>query len=537
MDLPMPVVDRMSSLQTYSQGSIPTIIIEPPVTSKETTRNSYRRKSCSLESLHSEEGSWTGSDKASSVYRGIHRLVQTFADRAYRVKERVVVQSSTPPSTPSNDEVKKEKKPDRPHPEPLIQNDDTPAANDWMEEEKGFWCCRISKQLLPTFPKVLEPQSKIYISWLLIVTLCFVYNAWSIFLRALFKYQTPENLPYLLGIDYFCDAVYIVDILVFKVRVKYIQDGLWVDDLAATKNNYFKKSMFKMDLLSLLPLDLLYLVYGFNALFRFPRMLKVQTFWEFFNRIDAVAKSPYIIRILRTLIYMLYLIHLNACAYYAMSVWEGIGSNDWVFQGEGNAYVRCMYFATKTATSIGKNPKPKNEYEYIFMTFSWLTGVFIFAFLIGQIRDIVATATQNTTQYQQVTDQMIQYMRNLNVPENLQYRVRLWLNHTWEQQKTLYESKILDSLPKKMKTDVALNVHYNTLVKVQLFKDCDEALLRDLVLKLQPLLFLPGDYICKKGEMGREMYIVNKGLVQVMGGEKGDVVLATLSEGSVFGEI
>ncbi|XP_013785149.2 cyclic nucleotide-gated cation channel beta-3-like [Limulus polyphemus] len=292
-----------------------------------------------------------------------------------------------------------------------------------------------------------------------------------------------------------------------------------------------------MDLLSLLPLDLLYIIYGFNAIFRFPRMLKVQTFWDFFNRMDAVAKSPYIIRILRTLIYMMYLIHLNACAYYAMSVWEGIGSNKWVFQGDGNAYVRCMYFATKTATSIGKNPKPENEYEYIFMTFSWLTGVFIFAFLIGQIRDIVATATQNTTQYHQVMDKMVQYMRNLNLPDDLQRRVRLWLNHTWEQQKTLHEDKILDSLPKKMKTDVAINVHYSTLVKVQLFKDCDKALLRDLVLKLKPMLILPGDYICKKGEIGKEMYIVNKGLVQVMGGEKGDVVLATLSEGSVFGEI
>ncbi|XP_023243863.1 cyclic nucleotide-gated cation channel beta-3-like [Centruroides sculpturatus] len=99
------------------------------------------------------------------------------------------------------------------------------------------------------------------------------------------------------------------------------------------------------------------------------------------------------------------------------------------------------------------------------------------------------------------------------------------------------EGAILDSLPRKMKTDVAINVHYNTLIKVQLFKDCDKALLRDLVLKLKPVLFLPGDFICMKGEVGKEMYIVNKGLVQVMGGENGDVVLATLSEGSVFGEI
>jgi hypothetical protein len=35
------------------------------------------------------------------------------------------------------------------------------------------------------------------------------------------------------------------------------------------------------------------------------------------------------------------------------------------------------------------------------------------------------------------------------------------------------------------------------------------------VLKLQPMLFLPNDYICRKGDVGKEMFIVTIGQVQV----------------------
>ncbi|GLV39199.1 Cyclic nucleotide-gated ion channel subunit B [Carabus blaptoides fortunei] len=306
---------------------------------------------------------------------------------------------------------------------------------------------------------------------------------------------------------------------------------------STTRQFIRERIRYLRDLVSLLPLDILYFYFGPDmVILRIPRMVKLHTFWGFFVNVDRILASPHMVRILRTLMYMMYLIHLNACAYYAFSVWEGLGSNDFVFNGKGNAYIVCFYFATKTATSIGKNPKPKKEIEFMFMTFSWLMGVFVFALLIGQIRDIIATATRSQTEYRKLVDETLEYLRRLNMPPDLMRRVQMWFTFTWATQHTLDENSIMDCLPHKMKTDIAIKVHIQTLNKVKLFADCDEALLRELVLKLRSVIYLPGDMICHKGDVGHEMYILQSGQVEVLGAEDSQV-LATLTEGSVFGEI
>ncbi|CAH0558268.1 unnamed protein product [Brassicogethes aeneus] len=456
----------------------------------------------------------------------IRHLVYAFSSRAQAAREKIDA-PATPSSISSRETVDQT---------PLKPKLSISFSDKYVEEEDTIF--KTNRGLVSRIKgKIIDPNSKTYITWMSLAAMAVLYNAWVIPLRSTFPTQTKDNRAVWMAFDYIGDFVYVVDMILIQPRVKYLHEGFWVTDVKLLSRNYVKNKHFKLDLISLLPLDLLYFLLGPDfVILRVPRFFKMHTFWEFFSFVDKLLANPYLIRITRTLMYMMYLIHLNACAYYAFSAWEGIGKNNFVFSGNGSAYIKCFYFATKTATSIGKNPKPTQETEYMFMTFSWLMGVFVFALLIGQIRDIFSTAQRSKTEYRKLVDETLEYMRRLNLPQDMQRRVQLWFNYTWETQHTLDENTIMDCLPHKMKTDIAINVHIQTLSKVKLFADCDEALLRELVLQLKSVIYLPGDIVCKKGDVGKEMYIIQSGKVQVIG-TRNDEVLATLSEGSVFGEI
>lgn len=98
------------------------------------------------------------------------------------------------------------------------------------------------------------------------------------------------------------------------------------------------------------------------------------------------------------------------------------------------------------------------------------------------------------------------------------------------------EVAILQHLPERLRAEVAVSVHLSTLSRVQIFQNCEASLLEELVLKLQPQTYSPGEYVCRKGDIGREMYIIREGQLAVVA-DDGVTQYAVLGAGLYFGEI
>ena len=139
-------------------------------------------------------------------------------------------------------------------------------------------------------------------------------------------------------------------------------------------------------------------------------------------------------------------------------------------------------------------------------------------------------------EFQNRMDAIKQYMVFRKVGPELESRVINWFDYLWANKASMNEETVLNMMPGKLKGEMAMHVHLETLQKVRIFQDCEQGLLADLVLKLKLQVFSPGDYVCRKGDVGKEMYIIKRGKLDVVA-EDGIKVFVTLGEGVVFGEL
>ncbi|KAM5207077.1 cyclic nucleotide-gated channel beta-1 isoform 5-T9 [Hipposideros larvatus] len=481
-----------------------------------------------------DRASSTASQNSAIINDRLQELVKLFKERTEKVKEKLIDPDVT------SDEESPKPSPAKKAPEPAP--DTKPAVVGPVEEEHycDMLCCKFKSRPWKKhqFPQSIDPLTNLmYILWLFFVVMAWSWNCWLIPVRWAFPYQTPHNIHLWLLMDYLCDLIYFLDITVFQMRLQFVKGGDIITDKKEMRNNYLKSPRFKMDVLCLLPLDFLYLKLGVKPLLRLPRCLKYMAFFEFNNRLESILSKAYVYRVIRTTAYLLYSLHLNSCLYYWASDYQGIGSTHWVYDGVGNSYVRCYYWAVKTLITIGGLPDPKTLFEIVFQLLNYFTGVFAFSVMIGQMRDVVGAATAGQTYYRSCMDSTVKYMNSYKIPRSVQNRVKTWYEYTWHSQGMLDESELMVQLPDKMRLDLAIDVNYDIVSKVALFQGCDRQMIFDMLKRLRSVVYLPNDYVCKKGEIGREMYIIQAGQVQVLGGPDGKSVLVMLKAGSVFGEI
>ncbi|KAL3244214.1 hypothetical protein MRX96_018841 [Rhipicephalus microplus] len=395
---------------------------------------------------------------------------------------------------------------------------------------------------------VINPDENALFVWLWILTWCVLYNAWALILRQTFTELQTSSVHLWFVADSFADLVYLLDIVV-QFRTGYLEQGLMVCEARKLAGHYVRSKPFLMDLLALTPLDLLQFQIGIAPLLRFPRFIKVYRCYRFYYMVESRTIYPNLWRVVNLIHILLLLSHWFGCFYYMLSEFENY-DGDWTYhkpdspewKALGRKYLASLYWSTLTLTTIGDLVTPSSNLQYIFTILCYLIGVFIFATIVGQVGNVITNRNASRLEFERLLDGAKLYMRHHKVPHQMQRRVQRWYDYSWSRGRMQGGGDInsaLGCLPDKLKTELALHV--------TIFQECQPEFLHDLVLKMRAYIFTPGDLICRKGEVAREMFIIADGILEAskvawllrarcVHSETGKV-LTQMKAGDFFGEI
>ena len=133
-------------------------------------------------------------------------------------------------------------------------------------------------------------------------------------------------------------------------------------------------------------------------------------------------------------------------------------------------------------------------------------------------------------------DDIKRYMYVHQVKQELQDQVEHFMDYLWRAHRGMTnEAAFLKELPLTLQTEVTDQTRRNHIKDCIFFDFCSNDIVNALTLCLKPVIFSMGDIIIYAGDLGHEMFFLDKGSVEVIS-DDGKTVFATLTEGSFFGE-
>ncbi|KAF4803915.1 cyclic nucleotide-gated cation channel alpha-4-like protein [Turdus rufiventris] len=389
----------------------------------------------------------------------------------------------------------------------------------------------------------LDPAGDWHYRWISLMVLPILYNWVVLILRCCFPEVQEAHAGLWQALDGLSDALYLLDIAV-HCHTGFLEDGILVTDISRARRRYLGSWTFPWDVMAMLPTELLCLLPGVPRVPGVPaaranRCLRVPRLFEAFDRCETRTGWPNVFRMAKLMLYLLLGIHWHGCLYFALSAHLGLGVDPWVCPSSTRPlrrYLHSFYFSTLVLTTVGDTPAPQREEELLFLTAGFLLAVLGFATITGSISTVIVNLSSASTAFYPDAGPVRRYLRAWGVGGRLAGRVVRWHQHLRAQRKLPAEWEVLQHLPRGLRAEVAASVHLEALRRVGLFRSWEHGVLRQLVLRLRPQVFGPGEFVCRRGDVGREMYFIREGRLAVVA-EDGVTQLAVLSEGLYFGEI
>jgi hypothetical protein len=202
----------------------------------------------------------------------------------------------------------------------------------------------------------------------------------------------------------------------------------------------------------------------------------------------------------------------------------------------GVAYTRSIYWAISLMSSIGfPDILATNHVETITVIVVMFFGYLAFNTLLGAIATLIGSFNRDKREFNNLVEKMRALSQQAALTEELQSKIVRYYEYIWAHHQGINENELLKTLPKSLKSVVVNHVVGPFVSSIPFFANCSEQMQHLIIGMFEVAVFLDGDTLMVQGEVGKEMFIIERGEVEVTNRDR-SLVFARLGAGSYIGE-
>ncbi|KAH7489143.1 Potassium/sodium hyperpolarization-activated cyclic nucleotide-gated channel 1 [Phytophthora ramorum] len=200
-------------------------------------------------------------------------------------------------------------------------------------------------------------------------------------------------------------------------------------------------------------------------------------------------------------------------AHYMACLWHVVSEKQ-AHQAEHvlEKYIADYYYAVSLIQGQGNIVGTRDE--NIYCTVAILIGSVVLAIVFGNVAMLVSNFNASSTNYHRKMEAVFATMDKMKLPDKLRDRIHQYYTHVW----TEYESldgdivKFQRELTHTLGLEVGLYKYMNLVTEIPFWKDCSPDFATQIILNLAVRVYLPDDYVVRKGETCDEMFMINRGI-------------------------
>jgi len=357
-----------------------------------------------------------------------------------------------------------------------------------------------------------------------------------------FAFNSDFNLEAginLMTLSAVCDLFFIVDLFVHFRTARYNQSGRLDFSPRRCARRYIRGGFFADLLAALFPMDLIGLLVVTsggdpNSIDKHFALFKFMRAWGLNRGVQkcialAVGEdgdfNPALATMITYSVYMLLFWHWSAFLWWVIGgagrVDDEFGPSPLLADGTSilQRYMTSMYWSIAITSKV-REPMPNMSRQYswdltFFSNVVITSGLIFQAMLTGAASGVVISLDSAAAEYNRRLTRISSYLDFKRTPKSLKTRVQKYYRFVWSSTGSMDPDEVMPHLPAPLKAQMDIHSCRSVFVSIPVFQACEPHEILQMIQGLQSHLALPSDLVIKMGSMGRGLFFIMRGTVNI----------------------